>query len=204
MDRSTGPRAISRGVVLVATRSASFADIVGGMVSDSGYAPVYWAESEPARLPVTRTEPCIVICDCDGPKDDVQRLVTEASARGVPVLLSRSQAGNEFEPILGVGQRVAWFTFPSTREAFKASLDGLMPRMTQRVRHMRATVLGVKVDAAFSVLTLSTASPAEAVAGRVSDDPSGESDGVVDRSAGDDGTRTLRLVGRDTLPSARE
>lgn len=158
MDRTTGPRSGSRGVVLVASRSALFADIVGGMVSDSGFAPAFWAESEPAWLSVTRTQPSIVICDSEAPRSDVQRLLSEASVRGVPVLLSRSPSGNDFEPVLSVGQRVGWFTFPSTRDAFQATLEGLMPAVSPTIFRVTRSLMGLRADAAFSVRTLSAAS----------------------------------------------
>jgi hypothetical protein len=157
--RTTRPPNGSRGIVLVASRSDLFADIVGGMVSDSGFAPAYSVESEPAWLAVTRTHPCIVICDCAAPADDVQRLLAEASVRGVPVLLSRSPTGGEFAPVLSVGQRVGWFTFPSTREAFQATLDGLMPGVSPRILRMTGSLtgslMGARADAAVSVRALS-------------------------------------------------
>lgn len=164
VDRTTGPRSDSRGVVLVASRSALFADIVGGMVSDSGFAPAFWAESEPAWLSITRTQPSIVICDCEAPRSDVQRLLSEASVRRIPVLLSRSQSGNEFEPVLSIGQRVGWFTFPSTRDAFQATLDQLMPVVSPTIFRGTGSLMGVRADVALSVRTLSAASHGGAAA----------------------------------------
>lgn len=158
MDRTIGPRSGSRGVILVASRSASFADIVGGMVSDSGFAPACWAASEPAWLSITRTQPCLVICDCEAPRSDVQRLLSEASVRGVPVLLSRSPSGNDFEPVLSVGQRVGWLTFPSTRDTFQATLDQLMPTVRPTIFRRTGGLMGVRVVAAVGLRTLSMAS----------------------------------------------
>lgn len=181
MDRTTGPRSGRRGVVLVASRSALFADIVGGMLSDSGFAPAFWAASEPAWLSITRTQPCIVICDSDAPRTDVQRLLSEASVRRVPVLLSRSQSGNEFEPVLSIGQRVGWFTLPSTRDTFEATLDQLMPVVSPTIFRGSGSLMGVRADVALSVRTLSAAShgggPASPDAAR---DLLGPADDVVD------------------------
>lgn len=126
MNRTTGTRQASRGVILVATRSALFAEIVGGMISDSGFAPAHWVDAEPVWLSVTRTQPCAVVCDCHAPRDEIERLLEEASARRLPVLLSRSDTGDEFDPVLCRGQRLDRFTFPLTGEAFQATLDGLM------------------------------------------------------------------------------
>lgn len=184
MDRTAGSRGGSRGVVLVASRSALFADIVGGMVSDSGFAPAFWAESEPAWLSITRTQPCIVICDCEGPRSDVQRLLSDASVRRVPVLLSRSQRGNEFEPVLSIGQRVGWFAFPSTHDTFQATLDQLMPVVRPTIFRGTVGLMGMRADAALSVRTLSAAShgggppPPDATLGLL-----GPADRVVDVGA---------------------
>ena len=185
VDRTIGPRSGSRGVVLVASRSALFADIVGGMVSDSGFTPAFWAESEPAWLSITRTQPCIVICDCEGPRSDVQRLLSDASVRRVPVLLSRSQSGNDFEPVLSIGQRVGWFTFPATRDTFQATLDQLMPVVRPTILRGTGGLMGMRAEGALSVRTLSAAShgggppPPDATLGLL-----GPADHVVDVGAG--------------------
>ncbi len=81
-------RAETRGTVLVASSHLLFTDLVGEMVSRCGFSPAYPVGQEAAWLSLTRTQPCIVICDCSAPADGIERLMAEASTRHIPLVLS--------------------------------------------------------------------------------------------------------------------
>ena len=98
------------------------------MVADSGFTPAYPAEREAPWLSMARTHPCIAICDCDVSVEHIQRLVLEAWARHVPVLVSatgRSTKARSLQP-----RRVARFKLPVSPEAFGSMLDRLLPWAT--------------------------------------------------------------------------
>ena len=119
----------NRGTILVASTNLAWASVVGEMVADSGFTPAYPAERETPWLSVTRTRPCIAICDCDVPMERIQRFVLEAWARHVPVLVSatgRSSTAQSLKP-----RRVARFRFPVSPEAFRSMLERLLPSVTQ-------------------------------------------------------------------------
>lgn len=121
-----GP-AESRGTILVASSHALFTDLVGEMVGRCGFTAAYPAGREPSWLSLTRTQPCVVICDCSAPADGIQRLITEASARQIPLVLSDARAKQRAEEgSLVLPQQVAWLTFPVTRDAFAALLDTVL------------------------------------------------------------------------------
>jgi hypothetical protein len=106
-------RVESRGTILVASTNSLFMDDVGRMVADSGFTPAYPAGLESPWVSVMRTQPRVVICDCDGPIQRVQRLIFEASARRVPV---------------------AWLTLPVSHDSFGSMLDALLPQLTHVVQ----------------------------------------------------------------------
>ena len=109
----------NRGTILVASNHAVFADIVGEMVATCGFAPAYSAGQEASWLALTRTQPCIVICDCSAPADGIQRLIVDASARHIPLILSDARMQQRVdEGSLLLPPQVAWLTFPISRDAF--------------------------------------------------------------------------------------
>lgn len=168
MDRLAHSRIGNRGTVLVASSNDLFLDIVSGMVVDSGFAPASPVASEPAWLTLTRTHPCMVICDCDAPAPATQRLIAEATARGIPLVLSEQRAEQHIERTLSFVHGVAWLTFPVSHEAFCGMLDALLVRMVHPLHSVTASVGGLSMEAAFSARAL-VGSPRryEAGAGRV-------------------------------------
>ncbi|HJR41046.1 MAG TPA: hypothetical protein VJ812_03105 [Gemmatimonadaceae bacterium] len=147
-------RAGNRGTILVASRDRIFADIVGEMVVECGFAVAYPEESEPAWLSVGRTLPCIAICDCDAPVEHVQRLFIEASAREIPLVLSRPRAAHNLGRALTLSRRVVWLAFPIAHEAFCALLDELVPAVIPTSHRATLSLAGVEVDAGVSTHTL--------------------------------------------------
>jgi len=65
--------AVTRGTALVASGSKLFMDIVGEMVADCDVGVAFPVTSEPAWLSVMRTQPSLVICDCDAPAENSVR-----------------------------------------------------------------------------------------------------------------------------------
>ena len=190
MDRHAHSRIGNRGTVLVASRDALFLDIVGEMVVDSGFASASPVVSEPAWLTLTRTHPCIVICDCDAPALPTQRLIAEASARGIPLVLSEQgteqRTEQHFEHKLTLVHGVARLTFPVSHEAFCSMLDALLPPMANRIHRVTATGGGLSLESAFSVRALVGPSRRYAASARVLAQI-GDTDGADNARADDDG-----------------
>lgn len=150
--RETGHRQ-NRGTILVASTDSKFLGIVGGMVADSGFTPAYPADREAAWLSVTRTQPCIAICDCDAPVERIQRLVFEAWARRVPVLVSTAEQSIDAQRL--APPHVASFTLPVSHEAFSSMLDALLPSAPRAVQYMPVSVGGGRNNVGVRVRALS-------------------------------------------------
>lgn len=142
----------NRGTILVASSHAVFADIVGEMVAACGFAPAYSAGQEASWLALTRTQPCIVICDCSAPANGIQRLIVDASARHIPLILSDARMQQRVDDgSLVLPQQVAWLTFPISRVAFAAMLDAMLPSPADVVRRVTAGVAGATIPLAVSM-----------------------------------------------------
>jgi hypothetical protein len=114
----------SRGNILVASVSDSFLSILGHMIGRCGFVPAYCGEDEPASLSLSRTQPRLVVCDGDLPKAAASRLITEATARRIPLLVSPACATPE--PDLPVPAGAHQLAFPLGQMAFGAMLDELV------------------------------------------------------------------------------
>ena len=187
MDGHEHSRIGNRGTILVASRNGLFSDIVSEMVVDSGFAPASPVASEPAWLTLTRTQPCIVICDCDAPAATTQPLIAEASARGIPLVLSEQHAEHHIERTLTLARGVAWLRFPVSHEAFCVMLDALLPPKVHSVHRVTASRIGLTMEAAWSVRTLVGQSPRLAGSGRQVLARIGHTDGLDNERADDDG-----------------
>ncbi|HEY2164925.1 MAG TPA: hypothetical protein VGH04_13085 [Gemmatimonadaceae bacterium] len=116
----------TRGTILVASSHALFANIVGEMVTWCGFMPRYPLRREAPWLALTGKPPCVVICDCAAPADGIQRLIIDASARHIPLVLSDALMQQRLDDgSLILPQQVAWLTVPTSRDAFAAMLDAL-------------------------------------------------------------------------------
>jgi DNA-binding response OmpR family regulator len=148
--------AVSRGTVLVASGSALFMDVVRGMVADCGLAVIVPLTSEPAWLSVMRTQPSLVICDWDAPAANVAGVIGEASARHVPLLMAWSRnKHDDYAPGLALPERVAWLTFPVSRNEFRSTINRLLAPEIDSVHRVSLAVPGVRLNAAVRVRTLS-------------------------------------------------
>lgn len=147
---SQGP---SRGVVVVVSDSPQFAFIVGELLRESGYAAVHLASTAPAAS-AQRLRPCLVICDGEAPAESVERIFAEAAADLVPMLLAQSGPTHRIAQGLTIGHRVAWFSFPISREAFQSTLATVL--LTQRSTYaISGSVAGVGLDVGIGVRDLS-------------------------------------------------
>ncbi|HEY9226429.1 MAG TPA: hypothetical protein VIP11_07285, partial [Gemmatimonadaceae bacterium] len=158
MDERIDGHTKSRGTILVASPSGAFADIIGGMIEYNGFTPAYPAGAESASLSITRTQPCVVICDCDVPADSIRRLIFEASTRRVPLLLAGPLLADAPEwrgaRARTFGHRVEWLALPVSREDFGATLDSLAPPARVRRGELKLTVGSATLDSGGSVRTL--------------------------------------------------
>lgn len=142
-----------RGTILVASDNTLFATIVGEMVAHCGFSPAYRMGDEGPRLSLTRTQPCIVICDCTAPAHGIQRLIADASSRHIPLILSDMRMPGSVD-MRALALPLAWLTFPISRDAFGAMLDGLLPPFVDVLHTVATSVAGIAVAAAVSVRTL--------------------------------------------------
>jgi DNA-binding NtrC family response regulator len=122
----------SLGTVLVASANKASADAIGQLVAESGFTPAFPVGVEAPWLSVTRTQPRLVICDSDAPIKRLQRLVTEVSARSVPLLVTHAAESHTNLPALAHVERVTWLRFPVSAKAFRRILCDLVPRDSDR------------------------------------------------------------------------
>jgi hypothetical protein len=118
----------SRGIILVASLSDSFQNILGHMIGRCGFTPAYCGEDEPASLSLSRTRPGLVVCDGDLPDAAASRLITEVTARRIPLLVSPAFGTSERD--LGVPVGAHRLTFPLGQIAFGAMVDELLEPST--------------------------------------------------------------------------
>jgi hypothetical protein len=146
--QNDGP-AKTRGTIMVASSNALFTDIVGDMVVSCGFTPAYPVGQAESWLSLTRTQPCIVICDCAAPVEGIHHLISDASAPRIPLVLSdtRMQQRSD-EPTLPMPRHVAWLTFPVSLEAFSAMLETLLPTPIETTHDIAMNVAGVRLHAA--------------------------------------------------------
>jgi len=127
MDRTNDGRRTHRGTILVASSSAMFAELVGEMVARCDFAPAYLAPLDAVGDALRRTRPRIVICDCATPPNGIRRLIVEASARRLPLVLSDPRVSPEGHArTRSLAHAVAWLTFPISYEPFCRMLDALL------------------------------------------------------------------------------
>lgn len=115
-----------RNTILVASLSPAFTEIVGEMLASGGFTFATMMQAEPGWLSLTRTRPALVMCDATGPEDGVRRLIAEAFARGLPVLLLGMTEEQQSVRGRHVPSAVVWLPFPLARVDFQASIEKLL------------------------------------------------------------------------------
>lgn len=129
-------RVAGLGTVLITSTNTAFADAVGAMVVASGFTPAFPKGSEAPWLSVTRTQPCIVICDSDAPVTGIERLIAEASSRRVPLLVAyTSELHADTPPFVLV--EVTWLKLPASPAEFLRALRVLVPPTPSRPHRRR-------------------------------------------------------------------
>jgi hypothetical protein len=129
MSDSSGQIAAGHRAVLVASRSELFVDMVSEMLLETGFIPVIWDVAEAPWLTIVRVQPCVIICDCDASATDAQRLVIDATARRIPLLLSGTTPSTAGDSAVTLRQRVEWLSFPITTDTFRAVVEALVAPM---------------------------------------------------------------------------
>ena len=114
----------NRGTVLVASVSDSFQDIIGHMIGLCGFIPSYCADDETAETSLSRTQPRFVVCDGDLPSLPASLLLTEATRRGIPLLVSMPYRSSDRDVLISAGTHT--FAFPLGKVAFSAVVDDLL------------------------------------------------------------------------------
>jgi hypothetical protein len=114
-----------RSNVLIASDSTAFIDIVGEMVDECGFEVTTPAPVEPPWLSMTRTQPVLLLCDCTSVRLNVERLMKEAVARGVPLLIVAAPDEPWAIRDWAEPRRITWLEFPIDRNRFRATLDAL-------------------------------------------------------------------------------
>lgn len=129
MDRD----AMRRPAVLVASRDATFIDVVGTMVADAGFRPEFVGTDEPAWLTMLRTQPCVVVADRAAPVDGMPLLAAHATARRVPVLLLGPHANADVPPTLAPRDEASGASLPAAGSAFPSAPDEPLPASRLRL-----------------------------------------------------------------------
>lgn len=151
MNRHIDDFVDSRGTVLVASSSSLFMNIIGDLLADCGFTTAFPAEAEASSLSVTRTQPVLVICDSSVPEASMKRLIGEVSARHLPLFLAWPRTEHDkYAPGFVLPERVAWLTFPIDREAFRSTIDALLPPITSRTQRFTLDGTAVKIEAAIA------------------------------------------------------
>jgi hypothetical protein len=120
------PSAVAR-TVLIASTSDVFLDILGRMIEQGGFRPVFCTQPEPAALSLARTQPSLVVCDCEVLDTATNRLIAETLAHGLPLLMTSPRGLSEIElDRLHLPDRARWLRFPIGRVAFRAVLEELI------------------------------------------------------------------------------
>lgn len=134
MSRLPSARATSRRTVLVASASDAFLDILGAMVEGSGFQPAFCLQPEPAALALTRTQPELVVCDCEILDGATNRLIAETLAQGLPLLMTTPRGLSDTDlGRLHLPHRAQWLRFPIGDSAFMALLEKTLAPLPRSV-----------------------------------------------------------------------
>lgn len=143
-NREAQPR--RRGTILVASENPGFATAVGDMVLRAGFNVAFPAPREGPWITLARTQPCVVICDCDAPVSRIQPLLSETSVRRVPLLFSGAWQQCCDTRRLNPQHRFGVMTFPVSFEIFSGMLDALLAPAIDSMRRVRWSAVGVGAD----------------------------------------------------------
>jgi hypothetical protein len=115
------------GVILIASANKVFANAIGHLVTEGGFTPSFPVGLEAPWISVTRTQPCVVICDHDAPVKRQRRMIADVSARRVPLLMLHTEEKHTTPPALARVERVTWQRIPVSADELRRLLVSLMP-----------------------------------------------------------------------------
>jgi DNA-binding response OmpR family regulator len=160
MSRQHNTRETIRRTVLVASTSDLFLDILGTMIEQGGFRPVFCAEPEPASLSLTRTQPDLVVCDCELLDTATNRLIAETLARGLPLLMTCPRGLSEIElDRLHLPHRAQWLRFPIGHAEFSTAIEELLAPPQPSVARTAALPARTRLEAMVTVRELSSIQP---------------------------------------------
>ena len=160
MSRQYNARERIRRTVLVASTSDLFLDILGTMIEQGGFRPAFCAQPEPAPLSLTRTQPDLVVCDCEILDTATNRLIAETLARGLPLLMTSPRGLSEIElHRLHLPHRARWLRFPIGHAAFRAVLEEILAPPQPSAARAELPPVRTGLDVMVTVRALSSTQP---------------------------------------------
>jgi hypothetical protein len=160
MSRQHNAREAMCRTVLVASTSDLFLDILGTMIEQGGFRPAFCAQPEPASLSLTRTQPDVVVCDCETLDTATNRLIAETLARGLPLLMTTPRGLSEIElDRLHLPHRARWLRLPIGRTAFRTVLEELLAPPQPSTARAELTPMRTGLDVMVTVRALSSTLP---------------------------------------------
>jgi len=141
MNMGAVRRVKSLGPVLVASTNTDFARVIGQMTIEAGFTPGFPARFEGPWLSIMRTQPRVVICDCDAPMDRFHRLLAETLSRRVPLVMVHAAERSATSGELASAERVTWIRLPISPTEFRRMLRALVPPVSAHGRARAAADL---------------------------------------------------------------
>lgn len=155
MRRSIDGRMTSRGTVLIDSESTMFLEIMRDMIADCGFTSASPAAAEPPWLSVMRTQPTLVICDCNRVSKKIRYLIVDVLGRRIPLLIAVAPAQHDAVARgLSLPDHVVCFDFPISRAAFRLMIAGLIPPAQPAIGRVAAFGVGLSVEAAVTTRSL--------------------------------------------------
>lgn len=143
-NREAQPR--RRGTILVASENPAFATAVGEMILHAGFNIALPAAREGPWITIARTQPSVVVCDCEAPVSRIQPLLSETCVRRVPILFSGEWQQCCDTRRLNPQHRFGVMTFPVSFEIFSGMLDALLAPAIDSMRRVRWSAAGLRRD----------------------------------------------------------
>jgi hypothetical protein len=128
-----------RRTILIASSVSAYAEAVAEMVARAGFVPAFPTTHESPWITVARTQPCVVIFDCEAPVRGLQRLADESSARRVPLVFSGVTDGVVDITCRHHVARSVSIERPVSDTSFCAIIDTIVTRPRDAAHRLRPT-----------------------------------------------------------------
>lgn len=127
MDGETrSPVSLDEHTALVASSDPQFQGVVGGLLARAALRADHPLLEEPAWLSFTRVQPRLVVCDARDSGAEGAKLVVEAEARHIPVLVLVPAGGTGDWGAVVADHELATLDFPIGAPVFAAAVDALL------------------------------------------------------------------------------